>query len=97
MNNEYMTISHYFEEKSKLLGKVATYDLIIEGLERAMLESTVSGHLVQYELDDGQMKVRSNFRKISDLVSAMQGLQKLRQGYINRHNGRVSVLRGGNL
>jgi hypothetical protein len=97
MNNEYMTISHYFEEKSKILGKVATYDLLIEGLERAILESTVSGHLVQYELDDGQMKCRTTFRKISDLVNAMTGLQKLRQGYINRYNGRITVLRGGNL
>ena len=92
-----MTISHYFECKSKLIGKIATYDLLIEGLEKAILESTVSGHLVQYELDDGQIKVRSNFRKISDLVDAMTGLQKLRQGYINRYNGRITVLKGGNL
>ena len=97
MNNEFMTISHYFECKSKLIGKIATYDLLIEGLEKAILESTVSGHLVQYELDDGQIKVRSNFRKISDLVDAMTGLQKLRQGYINRYNGRITVLKGGNL
>jgi len=97
MNNEFMTIPHYFECKSKLIGKIATYDLLIEGLEQAILESTVSGHLVQYELDDGQMKVRSNFRKISDLVDAMTGLQKLRQGYINRYNGRITVLKGGNL
>lgn len=97
MNNEYMTISHYFEEKSKILGKVATYDLLIEALEKSILESTVSGHIVQTELDDGQMKLRVNYRKISDMVDAMTGLQKLRQGYINRYNGRITVLRGGNL
>jgi len=97
MNNEYMTISHFFEEKEKLIGKIATYDLIIEGMEKAILESTVSGHLVQYELDDGQMKVRTNYRKIGDLVSAMNGLMMLRQRYINKHNGSVTVLRGGNL
>lgn len=97
MNNEFMTISHYFEEKSKILGKVDTYDLLIEGLEKAILESTVSGHLVQYEMDDGQMKVRTMFRKVSDLVTAMEGLQRLRQGYINRYNGRVTRLTGGNL
>ena len=97
MNNEYMTIPHYFEEKSKFIGKIATYDLLIEGLEKAIMESTVSGHLVQYELDDGQMKVRTNYRKISDLIDAMTGLQRLRQGYLNQYNGRVTVLRGGNL
>jgi hypothetical protein len=97
MNNEYMTISHYFEEKSKLIGKVQTYDILIEALEKSILESTVSGHIVQTELDDGQMKLRVNYRKISDMVDAMTGLQKLRQGYINRYNGRITVLRGGNL
>lgn len=30
MNNNYMTIQEFFESKSKLVGKVATYDLIIE-------------------------------------------------------------------
>jgi len=97
MNNEFMTISHYFEEKCKLLDKVAVYDLLISGLESTMMKSIESGHLVQYELDDGQMKVRSNFRKLEDLVSSMEGLQRLRQNYINRYNSRVTRLSGGNL
>lgn len=97
MNNEYMTIPHYFEEKSKLIGKVETYDILIEGLENAILESTVSGHLVQYELDDGQLKVRTMYRSIKDMITAMNGLMMLRQRYINKYNGAVTVLRGGNL
>ena len=97
MNNEYMTISHYFEEKSKILGKVATYDLLIEGLEATLLKSIESGYLVQYELDDGQIKCRSQFRKIDDLVKSMEGLQRLRQNYINRYNGRITRFTGGNL
>lgn len=97
MNTEYTSLDHFFEEKSKLIGKIATYDLLIEGLEKSILESTLSGHLVQYELDDGQMKVRTNYRNIESLTSAMNGLIKLRQYYINKHNGRVTVLKGGNL
>lgn len=97
MNTEFTLVSHYFEEKSKLIGKIATYDLIIEGMEKAILESTVSGHLVQYELDDGQMKVRTMYRSIKDMTSAMQGLIKLRQMYVNKHNGSVVVLTSGKL
>lgn len=97
MNIEYMTIDQFFESKSKLIGKIATYDLLIEGMEKAILESTVSGHLIQYELDDGQMKVRSMFRSTKDMIGSMEGLIKLRQYYINKHNGRVTRLVGGNL
>ncbi len=97
MDIEYLTISQYIESKSKLIGKIATYDLLISGMENAILEATVSGHLVQYELDDGFMKVRSQYRSIGDMTKGLEGLEMLRQRYINRYNGRTTVLRGGNL
>ena len=97
MNTEYLTISQYVETKSKLIGKIATYDLLIESMEASILEGTVSGHLVQYEMDDSMMKVRAQYRSISDMTKALAGLETLRQRYINRYNGRCTVLRGGNL
>src|SRR6478609_4932960 len=97
MNDEYMTISQYIECKSKLIGKIATYDILIEKMESAIAEGAVSGHLVQYELDDGQMKCRAQYRSITDMTKALSGLEMLRQRYINRLNGRVTVLRGGSL
>jgi len=97
MNAEYMTISEYVECKSKLIGKIATYDILIEGMEKAVLEATVSGHLNQWELDDGQMKVRSMYRNPVEMVRALKGLEAMRQIYINRANGRGMRLVGGNL
>lgn len=97
MNVEYMTISQYVECKSKLIGKVATYDILIESMEKAILEATVSGHLNQWELDDGQMKVRNMYRSIGQMTDGLQGLRKIRQDYINQYNGRGMVLRGGSL
>lgn len=92
-----MTIPEYVECKSKIIGKIATYDLLIESMEKAMLEATVSGHLNQWELDDGQMKVRSMYRSPAQLNTAIRGLESLRQIYINRHNGRGTRLVGGSL
>jgi hypothetical protein len=97
MNTEYMTIPQYFEEKSKLIGKIATYDLLIESMEQTLMTGITSGHLLQWELDDGQMKCRSQYRNVKDLTNAMQGLIKLRQYYVNKHNGAVTVLKSGNL
>lgn len=97
MNLEYMTISEYFECKSKLIGKIATYDILIESMEKALLEGTLSGHLIQYELDDGQMKVRAQYRNVNDMAKALSGLEKIRQMYVNRYNGRGVRLVGGKL
>ena len=92
-----MTIAEYIECKSKIIGKIATYDLLITKMEEAILTGAVSGHLVQYELDDGQIKCRAQYRNIGTMVEAMTGLQRLRQMYINQFNGRGTRMVGGNL
>lgn len=61
------------------------------------MEGVVSGHFLQYEMDDGQMKVRVQYRNINDLSNAMQGLIKLRQYYINKVNGRSIRFVGGHI
>lgn len=97
MNTEFTSISAYFECKSKLIGKIATYDLLIENFEQAMLEGAGSAHYLQTELDDGQMKLRVQYRNMKDMTDAMNNLIKLRQYYINKTNGRSIRFVGGNL
>ncbi len=97
MNADYMTIEKYVECSSKIIGKVATYDLLIEGLEASILSATLSGQYAEYEMDDGQMKVRIRFRSIDQMIAGMQGLRKIRQDYINQYNGRGIRLVGGSL
>ncbi len=97
MNNVFTTIPQFFESAEKLIGKIATYDVLIDAFEKSILEATVSGHILQYEMDDAQMKVRVQYRNTKDMVTAMEGLIKLRQYYVNKHNGAVTVLRSGNL
>ena len=97
MNLEFMSILAYFECKSKLIGKIATYDLLIESMEKTLMAGVESGHLLQWELDDGQMKVRSQYRNVNDMTEAMNNLIKLRQYYVNKANGRTTRLVGGNI
>jgi len=97
MNSEYMTIPQYIECKSKLIGKIKTYDLLIEKLEGVLDEALASGSLSEIEVDDSMMRVRSRYRSIKELESALNGFIQRRQYYINKYNGRVTVLRGGNL
>jgi hypothetical protein len=97
MNNEYIGIDQFVEQKSKSIGKIATYDLLIEKMEQTLLAGIESGHLLQWELDDGQMKCRTQYRNVNDLTEAMNSLIKMRQYYVNKTNGRVTRLVGGNL
>ena len=97
MNFEYMTVMQYVEVKSKLIGKVATYDILIETLEKAILEAALAGHMTQGELEDGQMKVRFAYRSIGQMTDGITALRKIRQDYINQYNGRVTRLVGGSL
>ena len=97
MNDNYMTIPQFVECQSKIIGKIATYDILIEKFEEALLAGATSGHLVQYEMDDGQMKVRAQYRNVRDMTEAMNGLIKMRQYYVNKANGRSIRMVGGNL
>jgi hypothetical protein len=97
MNAEYMTISQYIESKTTLQAKIIAYDNLIEKMELTILEGIGSGHLVQYEVDDSMMKVRAQYRSVADMTKALAGLETMRQRYINRLNGRCTVLRGGSL
>jgi predicted transcriptional regulator len=97
MNSEYLTVSQYMESKTTLQAKIAAYDKLIDAMENSIAEAMVSGHINQTEVDDGFMKVRLNYRNVGDMTKALAGLEALRQRYINRYNGRSTVLRGGQI
>lgn len=97
MNLDYMTVSQFIEKKSKLIGKIATYDILIDSMEKMIETAIDSADLIQYELDDGQMKCRAQYRSVGHLVDNIESLERQRQRYINKYNGSVVVLRSGNL
>ena len=92
-------ISHLFLLAIKLRFShiIVLTDILIEKFEEALLAGATSGHLLQYEMDDGQMKVRVQYRNVRDMTEAMNGLIKMRQYYVNKANGRSTRMVGGNL
>lgn len=97
MNDNFYTISQYVESKTTLAAKIVAYDTIIAGMEAAYLEAVTSGHLSEYSMNDGQMNVKAVYRSITDMNAAIQGLEQIRQRYVQRYNGRVTIVRGGNI
>lgn len=97
MNDDFYTISQYIECKTTLLDKINAIDAMIAAMELKIVDATGSAEYDEYSMDDGQMKVRTKYRSIEDVLAGIKSLETLKQRYVNRHNGRTQVFRGGNI
>lgn len=98
---EICTIKEYIQSKSSSAGKIAAIEALID----KMLLDTIdpegnppdwidNSGVASYTMDDGQMKVSTQYRSIDQVVKGIKSLEQLLQMYINRHNGHMTVLRG---
>lgn len=97
MNDGFYTIKEYVESKPDILSKIKAIQNVIDAMELTLLDSVGSANYSEYQLDDGQMKVKTTYRSPKDVTAGITELEKLKQRYVNRYNGRCVVLRGGNL
>lgn len=96
MNNGFYTISQYIECKTDLAAKIAAVDALLAAMELKIIDVTGSAEYDEYSMDDGQMKVRTKYRSVADVMAGITALEQLKQRYVNRHNGRTMVFRSGN-
>jgi hypothetical protein len=96
MNDGIYTVSQYIQSKCTLRAKIDSIDALIEAMELKILDATESAAYDEYQMDDGQMKVRTKYRSVKDVMVGISGLEMLKQQYVNRYNGRNIVFRGGN-
>lgn len=97
MNDGLYTISQYIESRTTLLDKIVAINALIDAMELKLLDSVDSANYTEYQLDDGQMKVRTAYRSPKEVTAGILELEKLKQRYVNRYNGRCVTLRGGNI
>jgi len=79
----------YLDGIDDMLGKVKRIDAIIAALFTLAEGSAGKDDVVEYMLDDGQTKIRTEFRGMSSILRAIQDYERLRQMYLGRLNGRV--------
>lgn len=98
---EVCTVKEYIQSKSSLAAKIAAIEALIDKmlLDTIDTEGTPpdwidNAGVASYTMDDGQMKVSTQYRSIDQVVNGIKALEKLLQMYINRSNGHVTVLRG---
>lgn len=89
------TITAYLESKKTLHQRVLAIDALIDVMILRITEVAEgqNSSIEEYQLDDGQMKIRTRYRTVKDVESGIASLEKTKQMYLNRLNGRVMNLR----
>lgn len=95
LNDGFYTISQYIECRTTLEAKIVAIDALIAAMELSLLDAVGSAAYDEYQMDDGQMKVRTKYRSVKDVQAGLLALEQIKQRYINGLNGRTTVFRGG--
>ncbi len=85
----YDKASIFIQEATCLKDKIARIDLIIISLEDNALKAADNDNIQEYELNDGQVKIRTEYRGTDAVLKSIMDFEKLRQMYVNRLNGRI--------
>lgn len=89
----YSTAARYIDSRSSNQEKVTAINQIIDKLMLLAAQSAEnpSGQVVidEYEINDGQSKIRTRYRSFADIEKSIMAFERLRQMYINRINGRL--------
>jgi hypothetical protein len=85
----YSNITLYIESATNLKDQIARYDAIIAALETTALNSAGNIDIEEYQLDDGQTRIRNSFRDPNQIFKAIDNYSRLRQRAINKLNGSV--------
>lgn len=87
------TMSGYIESKTDLLDKINAISAIESAFLTNMLDlfSGTGATTQSYELDDGQVRIKTAFRSMNDVNAALKLLRVQKNVYINQYNGRCSV------
>lgn len=88
------TTSEYIRSKESLTDKICAIEAIISDMYTSMADNIGNTGTVSYSMDDGQMKVMTQYRSIEEMAKGIRELEKILQIYISGIKGRVTVMRG---
>lgn len=89
------TPRQYIESKTTLLERIEAIDALIDAMIASLADYAAGNNtaIEEYQMDDGQMKIRTRYRSPKDVDSGVFALERMKQMYLNRYNGRAFHLR----
>lgn len=86
---QYDSAAAYLQSCTTLKAKIAAIDAIIDSLLVAAATGAAVANQSEYELNDGQAKIKMVYRSVADINKAIDGFEAMRQRYVNRLSSRV--------
>ncbi|WP_300440733.1 hypothetical protein [Christiangramia sp.] len=89
------TARQYIESKKSLEARIIAIDALIDAMILSLADYAAGQNtaIEEYQMDDGQMKIRTRYRTPGDVDSGIKALERMKQMYVNRYNGRTFLLR----
>jgi hypothetical protein len=93
------TIAEFLESKTTLQERISALDVLIDKLILSTAEAVegMNPSVSEYQLDDGQVKIKTSYRNIDDVLAGVKALEQMKQMYVSRLCGRVVVLRNSQI
>ncbi len=89
----YDTCAIFINAATELQERVINIKLVMRALRAqrlaAALDPSMSG-ILEYQLDDGQTKIRTVYRSLSEINTSMNVLERELQDCYNQLNGRIT-------
>ncbi len=91
----YDSAAIFIQTAKCLEDKITKIDLIITALEDIAITGAGTDNLDEYELNDGQIKIKTSYRGVDAIAKSINEFERIRQRYVNRLNGRITRLVDG--
>ena len=91
--DNYLSEPVYISSAATNIERLNRINQIILALETAMLGAVGNEPISEYQLDDGQTKIRTVYRSLKSMSDALDMLNKQKQRLLNDLNGRNIALR----
>lgn len=85
----------YIDSCTTIRAKITAIDAIIAALLTTAAKAAAKDNILEYNLDDGQTKIRSAYRSTAEVFQSINNFERLKQLYVNQLNGRVFRLVDG--
>lgn len=95
---EYVSCGIYLESATSLKDRIAKTLQVINALENQRLSAALDGsksNIKEYSLDDGQTKIKTVYRDLSEINNTIFALEKELERMYNKLNGRMVRLTDG--
>jgi|TARA_R110002074_G_scaffold274940_1_gene446546 hypothetical protein len=88
----YNSTFDYIDTETELRAKITKINAVILALEALLLSSIGNENIKEYWLDDGQTKIKTEYRGAVDIIASLTALDTLKYRYINQLQGRVVTM-----